>query len=112
VAASPRSVVVNLSSIALRPVAIGKSAKMGKINDNMKSPLSTSEGFEPTESNATATSEVRPDSVPKSWENPAIPIVSKLGWVQIAGDATWINYEMWFILEHSHQDKSLFARFK
>lgn len=47
-----------------RPV--GTLSKMGVISDNRKTAVSANEGFEPIESNALATAEVRPESVPKS----------------------------------------------
>ena len=40
--------------------------KIGMINDNMKSALSKNDGLEPIVSKAVATSDVLPESVPKS----------------------------------------------
>ncbi len=62
----------------MRRRAVGILATIGMIKDSMKSALSIKDALEPNVSKASAILDFFPERVPKSWEKPARPIVSRL----------------------------------
>lgn len=57
---------------------VGIESKIGTIGDNIAAKVSKKEVLEPIVSSAVTILDFLPASVPKSWEKPASPIVSKL----------------------------------
>jgi hypothetical protein len=57
---------------------VGIKSRIGTIDENIAATLSKKEVLEPIVSSAVRILDFLPASVPKSWEKPASPIVSKL----------------------------------